>query len=236
MSGASQISEFVLGRMSWQAAQVSPVALVLLILAVVVVGVDWWAVGTERRSVEVVAKPLTMALLVALAALAGHAEPTVRWLVVLGALFGLLGDTALLGEGTSWFLRGLAAFAVGHILYTAAAIVVGIGTIAWIGVAITVVLFGYRFTSRTVPGACRQGGVVMMSAVILYAAVIGAMVIASVGTGLWLAAIGAVLFAVSDWVLGHRQFVDPTSFDRLAVMVPYHTGQALLILGLVLAG
>jgi hypothetical protein len=33
-------------------------------------------------------------------------------------------------------------------------------------------------------------------------------------------------------VLGHRRFVGPLPGGRLAIMVPYHVGQALLIVGL----
>ena len=51
------------------------------------------------------------------------------------------------------------------------------------------------------------------------------------GTGIVLAGVGATLFAVSDWVLGHRRFAGPLPGGRLAVMVPYHVGQALLIVG-----
>ncbi len=39
-------------------------------------------------------------------------------------------------------------------------------------------------------------------------------------------------FAVSDWVLGFDRFVRPLHQGRLAVMVTYHLGQLLLILGL----
>ena len=62
------------------------------------------------------------------------------------------------------------------------------------------------------------------------------MVITAWATGEWLAAVGAMLFAVSDWVLGYQRFV--RSFGRhgrIAVIVPYHVGQALLIMGLATA-
>jgi hypothetical protein len=42
-------------------------------------------------------------------------------------------------------------------------------------------------------------------------------------------------FAASDWVLGHQRFVGPLPGGRLSVMVPYHVGQALLIVGLATA-
>lgn len=48
-------------------------------------------------------------------------------------------------------------------------------------------------------------------------------------------ALGACLFAVSGWVLGHRRFVGPLPGGRVAVHVPYHVGQALLIVALATA-
>lgn len=183
-----------------------------------------------------VCKPLAMALLIVLACLAGTASADVRFLVVAGTCFGLLGDVALLNDGSAWFLRGLAAFAVGHGFYAAAAVGVGLSVTAWWGVGFVFALFAWRFVPRVVPGARASGGVVMMGAVIFYSLIIAAMVIGAFGTGRWLAAAGAALFAGSDWVLGQRSFVGPETFHRLAVMVPYHVGQTLLIFGLLGVG
>ncbi|MGH9270609.1 MAG: lysoplasmalogenase family protein, partial [Ilumatobacteraceae bacterium] len=36
----------------------------------------------------------------------------------------------------------------------------------------------------------------------------------------------------SDWTLGYDRFVRPVRHRDLLVMVPYHVGQALLIVGL----
>ncbi len=177
-----------------------------------------------------------MALLIVLACVAGSPPSWTRLLVVAGACFGLLGDVALLNDGSRWFLRGLTAFAVGHTFYAAAAISSGVGGTAWWGLAFAVGLFAWRFIPQVVPGARAQGGLAMMGAVIAYAVIIGLMVVGAFGTGRWLAAVGAALFAGSDWVLGQRTFVSPEAFPRLAVMVPYHVGQALLIIGLLQTG
>jgi uncharacterized membrane protein YhhN len=177
-----------------------------------------------------------MALLVVVAAVAGSAPSDVRWLVVGAAVFGVLGDSALLGEGTAWFIRGLLAFAMGHALYAAAALAVGVGITAWWGVLFVTVLFAWRFFPSVVPAARASGGRMMMFAVLFYATIIAAMVITAMGTWRWLAVVGAALFAVSDWVLGQRQFVGPDTFHRLSVMVPYHVGQTMLILGLLGVG
>src|SRR5690349_13782679 len=83
---------------------------VLLIAAAVAALVDWWAVATGRRRVEYLAKPLTMALLVGVAATAGDPGGDVRTWLVAGAVLGLVGDIALMGDGEVEFMIGLGAF------------------------------------------------------------------------------------------------------------------------------
>lgn len=71
--------------------------------------------------------------------------------------------------------------------------------------------------------------------VLFYAVVISAMVLTAWSSAVWVAALGAMLFAASDWVLGHQRFVGPLPGRRLSVIVRYHVGQALLIVGLATA-
>ena len=213
-----------------------PVAAAFLIAAGVAALVDWWAVARGRRRVELWAKPLTMALLVGVAATAGDPDGDVRAWLVAGALLGLVGDVALLGDGEVAFMVGLAAFAFGHLAYAIAAVLVGFDA-AWalVGAAFMAGVLGFRFATRTVPGARRRGGPVLAGAVVFYACVITAMVITAWGTTAVIAGLGAMAFAASDWVLGHERFVGPIPGGRLSVILPYHVGQALLIVGLATA-
>lgn len=211
-------------------------AVVFLLCAAVVALVDWWAVAAGRRRVEMILKPLTMSLLVAVAATAGDPSDDVRVWLVVGALLGLVGDMALLGGGEAAFMTGLAAFALGHLAYAVAAMSIGFDA-GWaaVGVVFMAALLAFRFVSRIVPGARRAGGAVLAGAVLFYACVITLMVVSAWGTGAWLAGVGAMCFAASDWVLGHQRFVGPLPGGRLSVMVPYHVGQAMLIVGLATA-
>ncbi len=208
----------------------------LAVLGAAVVALDWWAVGAERRRLEVVAKPAVMLVLIAvIIAIPDVPGPVRTWLLV-GAGLGLVGDVALLGDGETAFMAGLGSFALGHLAYVGAALTVGFEP-AWAlpGVAFGMALLGYRFLPLTMPGARAAGGGVLAGAVILYALVISFMVVTAWATTALLAAVGAMLFAVSDWVLGHRRFVGPLPGGRLGVMVPYHVGQALLVIGLATA-
>ncbi len=210
---------------------------VLLAAAAVAAATDWWAIADGNRALERAAKPITMALLVGVAATVGDAPTDVRVWILVGAILGLIGDVALLGAGDAAFMAGLSAFAVGHAAYVVAAVLVGF-QLAWAlpGVVFVALLLGYRFVGETVPGARAHGGSVLGVAVMCYAFVISAMVVSAWATAVWAAAVGAMLFAISDWVLGFQRFVGPLGrHGRLGVMVPYHVGQAALIIGLATA-
>lgn len=214
---------------------------VLLAAAAVGAVVDWWSVaGAGRRHVERWAKPATMGLLCAVAAVAGSPSGGVRAALLTGAVLGLVGDVAI-GESEGRFLAGLAAFLVGHLAYVVAAVQVGFDARwALVGLVAMVALLSVRFVSRIVPGAVAAGGRVLGAAVVVYGLVIAAMVVtawgaAGAGSPAWLAGLGACSFAVSDWVLGHNRFAGPIPGGSVTVMTTYHVGQALLIVGLALA-
>lgn len=210
--------------------------MVLLVVATVVAVVDWWSVGVGCRSVEVLTKPGTMVVLAGVAATWGDPPADVRTALVVGALFGLVGDVALLRPGTAPFLAGLSSFAVGHVAYVWAAVASGQDR-TWMlpGIAFVVLLLGFRFATRFVAGAHRSGGAVMAGAVVFYAAVISAMSVTVWGSGSVVAGLGAVAFGTSDWLIGHDRFVGPAPGGRLLVRIVYHLGQAALIVGLAAA-
>ena len=66
-------------------------------------------------------------------------------------------------------------------------------------------------------------------------AVIGAMLVTAWLTGEPLVAAGATVFVASDAVLSVNRFLRPLPHARLAIMVTYHVGQALIVLGVLAA-
>ena len=78
------------------------------------------AVTIGSRALELVSKPLLMPLL-ALSVFILAKEHDIRdrrvKLIVLALLFGALGDTLLMAGGGGWFISGMFAFLIGHILY-----------------------------------------------------------------------------------------------------------------------
>ena len=76
-------------------------------LAGVIAVLDWWAVATHRRDIERWAKPAVMVFLIAAAVLIPAESDWIRWWIVIGLAFGLVGDVLLFYDR---FIPGAAAF------------------------------------------------------------------------------------------------------------------------------
>jgi len=181
--------------------------------------------GAEKRVqwLQVVFKPLTTLLFFAII---GRPETTfARW-VTAGIALSVIGDIALLSESNRAFMVGLAALLLAHVAY-----VIGfVGIAVWSPhVAIVAVLVG--LSSVLLLRAIWKGAAGMHAATIAYAAVISAMVIsasATVGGPLLMApyaAVGAVLFYISDASLALNRFRKPLPHSALLAMGVYWLGQ-----------
>ncbi len=193
--------------------------------------VDWYAVARGHRATEAWAKPATLVALLATATLGGALDTTAgRWLLVALA-FGLVGDVFLLGRSTARFQAGLGAFLVGHLAYLACFVAVGLGEP--LGAAAGgVVALGALVASREVlPTVHRSDGLALSAPVAVYMLVITAMVVLAWATGDWLVSLGASVFVASDTTLAVNRFVRPLPGAAVVVMVTYHVGQALIVLG-----
>ena len=210
-----------------------------LVAAAIAAVLDWLAILRLDLRLERLAKP---GLIVALLAVAVTMEPAGSSLAaarpwLLAALVAsLVGDVLLLPGGR--FRPGLAAFLVAQVLY---AVVVlhrpldPVGAIVGIvGVAIVYVVAGRRI-AESAAATDRTLGM----AVLGYLGAISLMAIAATATLAPLVIAGAWLFVASDAVLGWTRFVGgirelapDAPIMRLAVMVPYHAAQVLLVLSL----
>ena len=196
---------------------------------------DWWAVVREDRRTEAWAKPLVLVALLVVALVLGAGEDaTGRWLLV-ALFFGLLGDVALLSDSLPRFRAGVLAFLAGHLAYLACFVSLGLDGPAWAWVGVGPLLVALVATRGVVPATHRLAGAATSVPVAVYSAVIGAMLVLAWWTGEPLVALGATVFVASDSILSVDRFVRPLPHARLALMVTYHVGQALVVAG-VLAG
>jgi uncharacterized membrane protein YhhN len=190
--------------------------------ALALAAADWLAVGLERRRMEAVLKPLIPALLAAVALVAG------RWWLTVAMLLCLAGDVLLLPQ-VDRFRSGLAAFLLAHLAFIAAFAAFPVFQPGLAFVPFELLLLG-AFGSRIV----RAAPSALRVAVGCYVLVIAAMFGVAASRSVPLLQFGALLFVLSDGLLGWNRFVKTLPGGRLAVMVTYHLALVLLTLAVVL--
>jgi len=205
----------------------------LIAATLVVAAADWWAVSADRRSLEYVLKPLTMVVLIAAAVslpLADVRDDNARWIFVAALVCSLAGDVFLM-LSEKLFIGGLIAFLLAHVMYILGLLQFDITPpLLMVGTVLVLIV------AALIGGKIVRGGQAVDTRlgvpVAIYMAVISFMVVSAFGTALPFAIIGAVLFYVSDGVLGWNRFVDKLPNGRLIVMTTYHLGQIGLVLAL----
>jgi uncharacterized membrane protein YhhN len=197
---------------------------------------DWWSVTVHGRRREWVLKPLVLALLIVTAWLLGASDSSAGWWLLAALGLSLLGDIALLSDSEPRFVMGLGSFLVAHLAFVVAFAHLGMprADLGLVGLALVVVMAG-SVGRQVVPAARAEGGPALAGAVAAYMTVIGAMVVTAWATGHPLVALGATVFMVSDAVLALDRFVRARRLGSLVVMVTYHLGQVLLVLGVLSA-
>ncbi|MEZ5321848.1 MAG: lysoplasmalogenase [Microthrixaceae bacterium] len=202
---------------------------VLFAVAAVLALTDWWAVAGEHRPVELFAKPATMLPLIVSAAAMPTSETVLRGWFVVGLVCSLVGDVFLMSQPPErWFVPGLAAFLVGHLAYIVGLLAGGVDRVAVVIGAVMVVAAVFVLGPKVLAGARREDPR-LVSPVAAYIGVISVMVVCAIGSTVWLAILGAVLFYLSDLCIGWSSFVGPFRHSRLVIITTYHLAQALLV-------
>jgi uncharacterized membrane protein YhhN len=130
-----------------------------------------------------------------------------------------------------FFVAGLGSFLVAHVAYVVGLRLHG-GSWATLALAAVVAAWAAASVGRPVIGAVLRRQPDLVAPVTAYMVVISAMVASALATGLVLAALGAVLFELSDSLIAWNRFVRPMRWAPLAIIVTYHLGQAGLVLSL----
>lgn len=189
---------------------------------------------TKQQRLRVISKLVASAAFVAYALPALGAGPYQSWIVV-GLVFGAIGDAALLGKSSRAFLGGLAAFLAGHLAYVIALAqiesprywVVYAGRVGIVAILAGVLVLNWLWQhlgSMKLPVVCYVLAIVAM--------VVGAFAIQSTG-GLpaperdYLA-IGAALFFLSDLAVARERFM-AKDFKNKALGLPAYFLAQLLI-------
>jgi uncharacterized membrane protein YhhN len=186
---------------------------------------------TERRGLLAIFKPLTTALLFVVV---GVPRGRFGWLIDLGLLFSLAGDTALLFRSKNALLIGLAIFLGAHVSYIVA--FAGVATFSTPALITAVVMAG---ASALLLRRLWAGASGMRAPLVVYAAALSTMVTAAVAAvstpppiGVTMtAAVGALFFYVGDASLAIDQFDRRFKLAPLLTLGVYWLGQ----LGIALA-
>ena len=192
---------------------------------------DWVAVGVANRVVEYAAKPLVMVGLVAVALALRATNPAQRWLFVVALLLGLASDVFLMLP-RDMFLAGLVAALLEHLAYIAGFLTRGVHA-ATLAIALAVALVSVAVFLPPIVRAVRAKQPSLATPVLAYVAVFVVMVASAGASGSLIGLAGALLFFYSDAILAWNRFVRPLPFGRILNIVPYHAGEALLVLSLI---
>lgn len=199
----------------------TPLAWAFAGLAAVAAVIDWRATARGAVAARHRTKPAPMVLLIAAAA---SVQPWHGWtqMLILAAFAASLAGDLLLLPGRP-LAPGLAAFLVAHVAFI----------LAFSGRAETVAgsLFGAAFLvvllPLTVPSLMRGVRATeprMIAPVAVYMAALCALVIAAGTTGSPWPLLGAIVFLVSDLMIGWREFVGPIRAEW-HIMATYHAAQ-----------
>jgi len=216
---------------------------VLLLVTGLVAILDWLAVGLGWRRVGYIAKPLTIILLFSWLAIRTGLQGSTLWFGI-GLLFSMMGDVFLMFS-PRFFMAGLASFSLVHLAYLAG-FLTPFPDDGYLGVLVLGVVISAAaiFVMRRVTSAqIKRGSSKLVRPTIFYGLLISLMLLSALWTllrsdwGTWnaiLVSLGALLFYSSDLTNAWIRFVNPVRSGRVVVMVTYHAGQMLIIVGFVL--
>lgn len=206
-------------------------AVALLVGTLLIAAVDWYAVATDRRPLEYVAKPATMVLLIAAAMAIDPSDDTQRTWFLVALVLSLAGDVFLMLP-RDLFVAGLASFLLGHLAYiaglwsvdtSATGLVIGVAIIA-----VALPMLGIRILRAVRTSEEPELAV----PVAVYILVISAMVVSAGASGSALALAGAASFYASDALIAWNKFIAELPWGRVAIMVSYHLAQVALVVSL----
>lgn len=198
-------------------------------MAITALGLAGTLIGEQQgRPLRFIAKPIASIGFIGLALALGATETRYGWWILVALVSGWIGDVALMGTTRTWFLTGLIAFLVGHLLYLVAFFLSGLAlvptTLAAVGTAVIAWLI-FRWLRPHLPAE-------MVGPVAAYVVSISAMVAAAVGATLagafGLVVVGAIAFFVSDITVARDRFVAPGFGNRVWGLPLYYLGQILL--------
>ena len=179
-------------------------------------------------------KPLTLILIISIVLIFQPSEEKYKIFILVGLLFSLIGDVFLIFPERH-FTKGLIAFLVGHIFYIFAFLIPqGFNFNVWI--FLPIFLLGVLYLKIILPYAGEKALPVIIYIIII--AIMGWTALerfySAQTIGALLAAIGAILFMLSDSILAYNKFRKQFGSAELIILSTYYTAQWLLALSVII--
>ena len=190
---------------------------------------------TKSKNQLLIFKPLSLLLIICIAIVFPTFDLKYQIFIVLGLLFSLLGDFFIIFP-EKHFKKSLIAFLFGHVCYITAFIVSSKFQLTyWIFLPIAVADFIYLKYILSYSGKMR----IPVSIYIVVIANMGWLALERFNStptlGTFLAAMGALLFMISDGVLALNKFRKPFFSAELIVLSTYFIAQWLLAISVIKA-
>lgn len=212
-----------------------------LLAALIFAALTAWATWKQNRTLEFIAKPAVMILLLVYLWTSVGLQGALTWFA-LGMFFSLVGDVLLLWLDRM-FLFGLVSFLLAQIFY-----VIGFNSppssfSMWGIIMAVIVGLGAARVLRRILSALTGKNARMRIPVTVYGIVITLMLLSAMlkltdpawGAGAsLLVGLGAFLFYLSDIVLAWLKFVAPIQNGRIINIGLYHLGQICIAAGVVM--
>jgi alkenylglycerophosphocholine/alkenylglycerophosphoethanolamine hydrolase len=210
-----------------------------LALALLIAILDWIAVARSWKSLEYFAKPGVMLALLAWLWQVGGFQGQMLWFAA-GLLFSMAGDIFLMLPREQ-FIAGLVAFLLAHLCYLGGfnPTLPPLNLLSLV-LALIVAITAAQIFRRVAGGLDTSGQSALKLPVLVYTIVISLMLLSALLTLLrpeWLpvpallVSAGAMLFFLSDTFLAWNKFVATLPNGKLRVIITYHMGQILIVLG-----
>jgi uncharacterized membrane protein YhhN len=190
---------------------------------------DIWGIITVNETMKTVAKPMLLILL-AIVYLASVKKP-IFW-YVLGMFFCFVGDVLLMFKGANFFMFGLSAFLLAHVVYikVTSGFLPSDLTVKMISSAFPFVVFFAILMYLIYPNLDE-----MLIPVAVYGITIstfGSVALLNYRSeksteNLWLF-IGAIIFILSDSLIALNKFYEPNEIYGVSIMITYILAQFLI--------
>lgn len=179
-------------------------------------------------------KPFTLILIISIVIIFPSSDEKYKIFILVGLLFSLIGDVFLIFPERH-FTKGLIAFLVGHIFYIFAFLIPQrFNFTVWI--FLPIVLLSILYLKIILPYSGKKTLPVIIYIVII--AIMGWTALErfhNIQTfGTLFAAIGAVLFMLSDSILAYNKFRKQFSSAELIILSTYYAAQWLLALSVII--